>query len=93
MSQPSNPTTTENGPLARTALALAAAAVLATVVLYAIDHDGPGWLLQPILGLAAMVTAWRAGGTSPRNRLAFAALIIGALPVLMFLAWLISQAA
>jgi hypothetical protein len=76
--------------LTRTAIALAAAAVLVMVVLAALDHDGAGWLLQPILGLAAAVTAWRAGGTSPRNMLAFVALIIGALMVLIFLGFVVS---
>ena len=75
----------------RTAAALAAAGVLLMFVLAALDHDGPGWLLQPVLGLAAAVTAWRAGGTSPRNMLAFAALIVGVLLVLIFLGFVIGE--
>ncbi len=81
-----------NESLTRTALLLAGAAVFVMVVLTALDHDGPVWLLQPALGLAAAVTAWRAGGSSPRNMAAFAALIVGTLMVLIFLAWLIGEA-
>ena len=77
--------------LTRTAVVLAAAGVLVMVVLAALDHDGAGWLLQPVLGLAAAVTALRAGGTSPRNMLAFAALIVGVLLVLIFLGFVISE--
>jgi hypothetical protein len=62
------------------------------VVLAAMDHDGAGWLLQPVLGLAAAVTAWRAGGSSPRNLPAFIALVIGALLVLIFLGFMIGEA-
>ena len=36
------------------------------------------------------VTAWRAGGTSPRNMPAFAALIVGVLMVLIFLGFVIA---
>ena len=71
---------------------LAAAGVLVMVVLATLDHDGPGWLLQPVLGLAAAVTAWRAGGTSPRNMLAFGALIVGVVLVLIFLGFMIGEA-
>jgi hypothetical protein len=82
---------TGNESLTRTAVVLAAAGVLVMVVLATIDHDGAGWLLQPVLGLAAAVTAWRAGGTSPRNMPAFAALIVGLLLVLIFLGFIISE--
>ena len=58
-------------------------------VLAAIDHDGPGWLLQPVLGAAAAVTAWRAGGTSTRNMPALVALIVGVLMVLIFLGFVL----
>ncbi len=75
--------------LTRTAVLLAAAAVLVMVVLAAIDHDA-GWLLQPVLGLAAAVIAWQAGGTSPRNMPAFAALIVGVLMVLIFLGFVLA---
>jgi hypothetical protein len=81
-----------NESLARTAVVLAAATVVAWAVLVATDHDGAGWLVQPALGLAAAVTAWRAGGRSPENRGAFVALIIGSLAVLAFLGFVISDA-
>ena len=86
---PTDAVTTGNESLTRTAVGLAAAAVVVWVVLAAIDHNGAAWLLQPVLGLAAAVTAWRAGGTSPKNMAAFVALIIGVLAVLVFLGWLI----
>ncbi len=82
-----------NESLTKTAIALAAATVIAWVVLAAMDHDGAGWVIFPALGLAAAVTAWRAGGTSPKNVGAFVALIIGALAVLVFLGWVIADAA
>ncbi|MEA2143315.1 MAG: hypothetical protein QOI64_1745 [Solirubrobacteraceae bacterium] len=87
---PRDAVTTGNESLTRTALLLAGVGVLVMVVLAAIDHDGAGWLLQPVFGLAAAVTAWRAGGTSPRNMPAFLALIIGAILVLIFLGFVIS---
>lgn len=80
---------TREDSLTRTAVLLAAATVLAWVVLAALDHDGAGWLIQPVLGLAAAVTAWRAGGTSPKNMRAFVAFIIGVLAVLVFLGFII----
>ena len=89
---PRDAVTTGNESLTRTALMLAGAAVLVMVVLAALDHDGAAWLLQPVLGLAAAVTAWRAGGTSPRNMPAFLALIIGVLMVLIFLGFMIGEA-
>lgn len=68
-------------------IALAAATVILRVVLGATDHDGGGWLVWGLLGLATAVTAWRAGGTSRRNVGALVALIIGALAILVFLAF------
>ncbi len=84
---------TQNQSLTRTAMGLAAATVIAFVVLAAVDHDGAGWLIFPALGLAAAVTAWRAGGTSPKNIGAFVALIIGVLAVLVFAGWVIADVA
>ena len=86
---PTDAATTGNESLTRPAVGLAAAAVLVWLVLAAIDHDGAAWLLQPVLGLAAAVTAWRAGGRSPQNMPAFVALIIGVVAVLVFFGWLI----
>jgi len=71
---------------------LAAATVLTWVVLAALDHDGAGWLIFPVLGLAAAVSAGRAGGTSPQNMRAFVAFIIGVLAVLVFLGFIIADA-
>jgi hypothetical protein len=82
---------TSNESLTRTAVVLAAATVLVWVVLAALDHDGAGWLIFPVLGLAAAVTAWRAGGTSPKNMPAFVALIIGVLALLVFLGFIIGD--
>ncbi len=79
------------GSLTRMALMLAAAAVLVMVVLAAIDHDGALWFVQPVLGAAAALTAWRAGGTSPRNMPAFVAFIIGVLAILVFLGFIIAD--
>ena len=81
---------TRDNSLTRTAVALAAATVLAWLVLVLLDHDGAGWLIQPVLGLAAAVTAWRAGGSSPQNMPAFVALIIGVLAILVFLGFIIA---
>ena len=78
--------------LTRTAVVLAAATVFTWVVLAALDHDGAGWLVFPVLGLAAAVSAWRAGGTSPQNMGAFVALIIGVLAILVFLGFVIADA-
>ena len=77
--------------LTRTAVLLAAATALVWVILAAMDHDGSGWLLLPVLGLAAAVTAWRAGGTSPQNMRAFVALIVGVLAILVFLGFVIAD--
>ena len=83
---------TQNESLTRIAIGLAVATVIAFVVLAALDHDGPGWLLLPALGLGAAVTAWRAGGTSPKNVGAFVALIIGVVAILLFAGWIIADA-
>jgi hypothetical protein len=77
---------------AQTAIVLAAATVLSFIVLAALDHDGAGWMVFPLLGLATAVMAWRAGGTSPRNMRAFVPLIIGVLAILVFLGWMIADA-
>ena len=65
--------------------------MIAWVVLAATDHQGAGWLIFPVLGLATAFTAWRAGGTSRRNVGAFVALIIGVLAVLVFVGWVIAD--
>ncbi len=78
--------------LTNVAVGLAAAAVLAVVVLNVADADGPIWIVQGVLALAAAVTAWRAGGTSTRNALALGALVVGAVLFLLFLGFLIAEA-
>jgi FtsH-binding integral membrane protein len=82
-----------NVSLTRTAAGLALAGVALMVVLAVIDHDGGGWLVQPVLGLAAAITAWRAGGSSPKkNLIAFLALLIGVILVVVFLGFVIAEA-
>ena len=81
-----------NESLTRVAAILALAGVALMVVLAAMDHDGWGWLVQPVLGLAAAVTVWRAGGSSPKNMIAFVALLLGVALVVVFLAFLIAEA-
>jgi hypothetical protein len=81
---------TQNGSLSRTAVGLAGATVLTWVVLAALDHDGPGWMAWAALGAATAVTAWRAGGASPRNAPAFVALIVGVVTLLVFAALVIT---
>jgi hypothetical protein len=82
--------TGRNESLAKTAAMLAGAALLTMVVLAALDHDGAAWLLQGVFGLAAVVTGYRAGGASPKNRLAFGALLVGAILLLMFLGFIVA---
>ena len=82
------------GDASRTNLAvgLAAATLLTMIVLAALDHDGPVWILQGVLGLATVVVAVQAGGTTPKNPRAFGALIVGGILLLLFLGFLISEA-
>ncbi len=74
------------------AAGLAAAALVTLIVLAALDHDGPVWLLQPILGAAAVAVAVRSGEPKRRNSLALGGLVVGTIMVLVFLAWVISEA-
>lgn len=82
-------TTGNDQALTRAAVALAAATVIAWIVPVALDHDGAGWLVFPVLGLAAAIVAWRAGGTSPRNMPAFVSFIVGVLALIVFLLFVI----
>jgi hypothetical protein len=75
--------------LTRSAIGLAVATVVAWIILVALDHQGAGWFVFPILGLATAVVAWRAGGTSPKNRPAFVAFLIGLLAIIVFVAFVI----
>lgn len=79
-------------PQTNLAVGLAAAAVLAMVVLSAAGADGPIWIVQGVLAASAAVVAWRAGGTSPANRLAFAAFVVGAVLLALFIGFLIAEA-
>ena len=81
----------ENRTLTWLALALAAATVILWLVLGAVGHDGAGWLVWGLLGLATAVVAWRAGGTSRRNVGALAALIVGVLAILVFLGFIVAD--
>ncbi len=81
--------TTRDQSLTRMAIGLAVATVVAWIIPAALDHDGAGWLVYAILGLAAAVVAWRAGGTSPKNMPAFVAFIIGVLAIISFIAFVI----
>ena len=86
-------TTAATGDLQQGKLAagLAAAALITMFVLAGIDHDGPAWILQGVLGLAAAVIGFRAGGTNPKNTLAFAGMVIGTILFLIFAGYLIAE--
>lgn len=81
-----------SGSLSRLAAGLAAAAVLAMVLLAAADADGPIWIVQGVLAAAAAVVGWRAGGTTPRNALAFGGFVVGALLLVVFVGFTIAEA-
>lgn len=85
---------TERDPqsLAKVAAGLAAAALLAMVVLTAADADGPIWIVMGVLAAAAAAVGWKAGGTTPRNVLAFGALVVGVVVLAIFAAFAISEA-
>ena len=80
------------GDASRTNLAvgLAAATLLTLIILAALDHDGPLWIIQGVLGLATVVVALQAGGRSPANPRAFGALIVGGVLLLLFLGFLVT---
>lgn len=77
---------------ANLAAALAVAAVAAWLALIAADAEGPIWIVQGVLALAAAVTGWRAGaGAMPRGR-ALAAMVVGLLLFVMFVGFTIAEA-
>jgi len=77
---------------ANLAAGLAVAAVAVWAVLIAVDADGPIWIVQGVLALAAAVTGWRAGhGSLPSGR-ALAALVVGGLLFVMFVVFTIMEA-
>ena len=86
------PVVDRNDSLTKTAVVLAALAVLTMIVLNIADADGPIWILQGVFALGAAVTGFRAGGTSPKNGLAFAAFLVGTILFLLFAGFLISEA-
>ena len=73
------------------AVGLAAATLLAMIILAAAGADGAIWIIQGVLGAAAAVAGWRAGGTSTSNPLAMGALVVGAVLFLIFLGFAISE--
>lgn len=78
--------------LTKVAVALAAVAVVQLVVMEAAGVHGPIWITQGVLAAATVAAAWRAGGTTPRNPLAFAALILGGALFVVFVAFTIAAA-
>ena len=74
------------------AVGLAAATVVAWIVLAILDHDGPGWLVVPVLGALAAIVGWRSGNGSRPTGLALGAVIVGVLGVLSVLVWIIADA-
>ena len=91
-------TQTQAGSAARTgsrtkvAVVLAAVALLQMVVMEAAGVHGPIWITQGVLAAATVGAAWRAGGTTPRNPLAFGALIVGAVLLVAFVGMAIVEA-
>ena len=79
-------------PLTKVAVALAVAAVVQMVVMEAAGVHGPIWITQGVLAAATVGAAWRAGGTTPRNPLAFGALIVGAVLFVAFVGFTITEA-
>lgn len=78
--------------LTKVAVALAAATVIQMVAMEAAGVHGPIWITQGVLAAATVGTAWRAGGTTPRNPLAFGALIVGAVLFMAFVGFTIAEA-
>jgi len=79
-------------PLTKIAVALAAVAVIQMVAMEAAGVHGPIWITQGVLAAATVATAWRAGGTTPRNPLALGALIVGAVLFMAFVGFTIAEA-
>ena len=82
----------KTAPLTKLAVVLAAAALIQMVVMEAAGVHGPIWITQGVLAAATVVAAWRAGGTTPQNRLAFGALIVGAVLLVAFVGMTIAEA-
>jgi hypothetical protein len=73
------------------AVALAAVAVIQMVAMESAGVHGPIWITQGVLAAATVAAAWRAGGTTPRNPLAFGALIVGAVLFVAFVGFTIAE--
>ena len=86
------PDATGSDPLTKVAVALAVAAVVQIVVMEAAGVHGPIWITQGVLAAATVGAAWRAGGTTLRNPLAFGALIVGAVLFVAFVGFTIAEA-
>lgn len=78
--------------LTKVAVALAAVAVIQMVVMEAAGVHGPIWITQGVLAAATVAAAWRAGGTTHRNPMAFGALIVGAALLVAFVGFTIAEA-
>ena len=78
--------------LTKLAVVLAAAALIQIVVMEAAGVHGPIWITQGVLAAATVGAAWRAGGTTHQNRLAFGALIVGAVLLVAFVGMTIAEA-
>ena len=83
-------TTARDTSQGKLSLMLAIGAVVTMAVLAAIDHDGPVWILQGVLGLAAAVVGYRAGGTSPKSGPAFVGFLVGTILFLIFMGFVIA---
>ena len=78
--------------LTKVAVLLAAATLIQLVVMEAAGVHGPIWITQGVLAAATVAAAWRAGGTTRRNPLAFGALIFGAVLFVAFMGFTIAEA-
>lgn len=78
--------------LTKVAVVLAATALIQMVVMEAAGVHGPIWITQGVLAAATVGAAWRAGGKTHRNRLAFGALIVGAVLFVAFVGITIAEA-
>lgn len=78
--------------LTKVAVVLAAVALIQLVVMEAAGVHGPIWITQGVLAAATVAAAWRAGGATLRNPLAFGALILGAVLFVAFAGFTIAEA-
>lgn len=67
------------------------ASLVAMLVLGAIDADGPIWLLQGVLAVAAAVMGWSARTDGKLQGRALAAVVLGALLFIAFIVGTISE--